>query len=504
MKKKYLKISIRNFAIIIILLIISVFSAELLLSQSDTAPDIDNTDSTDADTALYLRYEKTSPEALMTAADEAKNLVNSGFVPSETCSYPLICDMSSSEIFDNETVNIVVIGDSFVWGDSIINRNALFWRLLEQKFRKNGFNCKVQAVAVRGANAYEELSWLEKGIINDLSPDIIIFGYVYNDALQKGDDYINKEDTPTKEKSIIIKTAKKLIPSVYERISSYISAKTLYTDRYDGRYDNTNIALLRDENLSYYKKNFVAKLDAISKKYQIPAVVVTLPNDTKNILLKELYKPLDYVFEDTDIGYYNSLSAFSSFSEKKHKANIHVNSKNAHPGNAANYFYSEFIYNFLLKDYSSVFKEKKDSDLSSKTKRINECTPSGIGLKELSCSNDQAVYEFIYPDVNIPKDYLFLTIYPYCLFSEKTGNYVKLCLEKPAEITKVALSGDFEKAEVFYTKINEKLGYDDNTIYSFDAAEGFTFSKKLGERVTSICVHIPDNEGERNIKISIS
>lgn len=84
----------------------------------------------------------------------------------------------------------MVIGDSFVWGQSSLNRNELFWRIAERDLRAQGYNVRICGVAMIGANSYDELRWLTGStLLEDLRPDLIVIGYLYNDP----DDSITEE-----------------------------------------------------------------------------------------------------------------------------------------------------------------------------------------------------------------------------------------------------------------------------------------------------------------------
>lgn len=145
-------------------------------------------------TAL-LQWEATPLKTILTSeinVNEFSSRLPSNAIPQKKSDdYPLIDSLSVTKL-DN-ALNIVIISDSFGWGVYSQNRNEIFWRVLENNLRKDGIKANVYGVAATGANAYEELGWLcNTTLIKDLNPDLVIFGYVFNDA-----EYVDKiQDTP--------------------------------------------------------------------------------------------------------------------------------------------------------------------------------------------------------------------------------------------------------------------------------------------------------------------
>ena len=181
------KISLRNLALFLIAVTAVLLIAEKNAVSYQAMPSPLEEERAEDTSIRYMMLKKTPPENL-SALTFSETLVNDYFgipvpekKPGDAVCYPLI-DLKTTEKYNDETVNIVVIGDSFVWGDGCTNRNELFWRLLERDLRAEGYNCRVYGVGIGAANAYEELSWLtQSSLTHDLKPDIVIFGFVHND-----------------------------------------------------------------------------------------------------------------------------------------------------------------------------------------------------------------------------------------------------------------------------------------------------------------------------------
>ena len=78
---------------------------------------------------------------------------------------------------------ILVIGDSFVWGDGYANANDIWWRQLDRELKRRGYwQVEVVAAGASGASTLDQLWWLRNDQhLKALAPDAIIIGYASND-----------------------------------------------------------------------------------------------------------------------------------------------------------------------------------------------------------------------------------------------------------------------------------------------------------------------------------
>ena len=501
-KKTYLLIGLRNFLAVLTAAFMLLFSAEKILSYINAGAANGKTEC-DNEASIIRCYEKTPVESLLTVADARakvkENDVDINELTAQISKYPSVDDMSSSLPADDGTVNILVFGDSFVYGEASLNRNELLWRRLEQRLREDGYNCRVTAIAMSGATAYEELGWYES-CIEELKPDLAVFGYVYNDALIDGGNYGATKSIDYAGIIPVLRPIGRWLPNIYDRLSAYIDTKTMYSDKYGDKWENSNTVILKGVNREYYQKNFADKLDSITKEIGIPSVVMTLPNTPGSKMLREMYKPLKEIFDGTSVTYYNPVKEFDRFfSDKEHLGNLYVNPENMHPGSAAHYFYAEYLADRLEKDFAEALGKKSSQSLMSKTLRINDRTPYDINLKEISTAEEYAEYTFDYPQ-NAPHDFLFFTVNPYWLTYPLGKSYIKLSFENPVYIDRVELSGAQAGAEIYFTRINDSLGYDDNTLTPADCEDS---GNGLGcsidsSGVTSLCIHIDENSQYKN------
>ena len=184
-KAKYIYIPLRNLLVVCLCAVCVLFVSEKIVRKNNNENDVSVNEQKKEDFSVrYMNYVKNPIVRTKTAGIQTfftmldlEELLD--FV--SDAPYPLV-DVYGKKQYPKDTYNIVIAGDSFVWGDGCTNRNELFWRLLEQKLEEKGYNCRVYGVGTAGATAYEELSWLtETDMIEELSPDILIMGFVEND-----------------------------------------------------------------------------------------------------------------------------------------------------------------------------------------------------------------------------------------------------------------------------------------------------------------------------------
>ncbi len=485
--------------IVVLVFTVGLFSVELVLAvaaKRNEERQISFTDQT-----YLMSYERTPIESLLTTEENiafARNYFKNPeafeallrSVKPSVVPYPLIRDLKTSANYDEETKNIVVFGDSFVWGEASLNRNELFWRQLERMLRAKGYNVRVYAVAAEGASAYEEIRWLESGVLEDLKPDMVLFGYVCNDALRPGNGFGAE---PVELEIPPLRFVKKIWPNLYRRLYHYIDAKTIYSRKFGDAYRDSWISVLDGEVREYYQTNFADKLSAFSKAHDLPAAVVTLPNETNSPLYEELFQPLKEIYAGTGIGYYDSYPAFKAVcSGRKHRNNIYVNVANVHPGSAAHWFYADFICKFLLKDFSGLLGEPADHDLNSSKIAANEIMPGKVDVETVFESDTSSEYLLSYPDIQQAHHLFEAEIYPYCLTDPISKDYVKLSFENPVNISSVTVSAqETEDIDLYYTTFSTKLHYDNGRVFSWEPTKDnrLRWESSRDEGVASLCIH---------------
>ncbi len=83
-----------------------------------------------------------------------------------------------------DTVRVLVVGDSWVWGFSVEDADSRWPALLEQQLNKDTrINYEVITLARSGASHMDMADWLTPKRIASLRPDVIAIGYLDNDVV---------------------------------------------------------------------------------------------------------------------------------------------------------------------------------------------------------------------------------------------------------------------------------------------------------------------------------
>lgn len=508
--KKNAIIPLRNFAIAVLALILFASVNEAMLAASNRKPENYDSVRDENPHLLLLQSERSMNDNSLFAAEiNAYNVAQMyetlDFVPEFNKKYPLV-DINS-KIDSEESFNIVVIGDSFVWGAGTLNRNELFWRLLENDLRKEGKNVNVYGVGVTAANAYEELAWLTDGsLVEDLDPDLVIFGYVYNDP----DYFITDRGglVDMKGKLGFLEPLKKFFPNTYQALIESIIARTMYTEKYsDGDYVHLGYEgappVLKGRFYEKYKADFVEKLDAYAATVDFPIAVMTLPTLPNNVMVEQLHKPLDGLYAQCkNIRFYNCIEEYNDFASPKHSKNYQVNVADFHAGSATNRFYADYIKEYILTDYADDIGNLPQDYKAESAYTINDYLPYGVSPVKISEDEKSVTYEIEYPSTDEPYNMHGIEVSPYYLVNPLGREHIRLSFADDVKISSVRTDGQYDDIQLYYTRTNEKLGYDDHTVYDFSRKDGSTFGVEDGESVASVLISADYSQGkDRKIEI---
>ena len=137
MKKKAF-IPLRNLLITLLIFVLILVSVEatLAFNGKKTQQDISVANENQNIQLLQAEHSMENNTLFMSAINVygvPRGYSSLNFTPEFQEGYPLL-DINA-RLDNDDAFNIVIIGDSFVWGASCLNRNELFWRVLENDFR---------------------------------------------------------------------------------------------------------------------------------------------------------------------------------------------------------------------------------------------------------------------------------------------------------------------------------------------------------------------------------
>ena len=503
MKPKYLLITLKNLFLTAVTIIIALYVSEFGITLSYVANPAYISAAEENSRLLMMQFEHSSVDEIMMSQTNASELgslfadVGTGSTENR-CSFPLLDHLTDETKLD-DALNIVVIGDSFVYGAYSLNRNETFWRVLENEMRADGIRVNVYGVGMTGANAYEELSWLtDSDLVSKLNPDLVIFGYVYNDPDDSAES--SSEDSKWSKELPVISKIGKHFPNLYTRLLTKISYKTMYSNKYSTEYFVSSIGappILKGRFYEKYKKDFVEKLDNYAETADFPIAVMTLPVMQYSDVSEALFRPLEGLYKSCkNIRFYDCIKNFNNFTSSEHKKNYSVNAADFHPGSATNKFYADYIKDFIYSDFSSLITESRKNYEANEKIIINDYLPRNISLVKSSDG-----YTLEYPAKNGDYNFYGKDYDEYFLVEPLGKPHIKLSFSQPVDIDSLKVNGDFSDIEIYYTCINQKLGYDDHKIIKADETDG-THSVK-NEKVTSVLI-CADFEKNQSRKLSIS
>lgn len=267
-------------------------------------------------------YQKSVKYGYISIKDENSNLKKYG-------NRSFYLNNIDSQTFDKNKFNIVIIGDSYVWGTGIKN-NQRFSKLLENKLNQD----KPTRVVSLGKPGWNIIDYLrEYELISKYNPDIIIFTLVTNDIFVNPPDQVHQ----------IVKNCSELFPNFRltndfeEEIVGHV--KYSYTQLEQFAWSNpinkcilnSALKLLPSNNSAYY---FMP--DRYSQYDELYNIYERQLNESAKIVI---YPDANHV--PTKFQKYWTNSARSPWDK------LTVSTREEHPNEIANELFTEILYNLI-------------------------------------------------------------------------------------------------------------------------------------------------------------
>ena len=331
---------------------------------------------------------------------------------------------------------ILVMGDSFVWGDGNSNFNDTWWRQLQLELSRRGYSdVEIIGAGLGGAATHTEIDWAEK-LVKQYTPDMIIWGYVPNDPDEGSDKagmgFVKQlnlpEDNTWKPISSAISHWFPNLAFQLDELRHKNMMKEMSGAEHGYAYTEWEMKLLEGQNFDAYKKT-VARLADFAKESALPGFVVTLPMPVPAWTAK--YDPVAKVFKDAGVRFENLLQAMVDWQKNKHEeynaTQLAVSPANGHPGLAATHFYATQVANILEKDYANNLGSKGAAPSSTNAYVVNDYIPPSLSVTEPK----PGVFAMYYP-VDEKKETLSMPM---------RHPFVQLNLANPAAIKEIHVIG---------------------------------------------------------------
>jgi len=396
--------------------------------------------------------------------------------------YPLMAIKGRAEISE-EHPKILVVGDSFVWGEGLTNTNQIWWRIMATELERRGYDCQVIAAGYCGAATVDELDWLENtSILEDIKPDLILLGYVTNDDFVDPDYHIYRPSYLGLVESHTRKLNEHLRPDVaFPNLYNIIVEKNIRVGALKG--DGYTTAPIEGRDWDYYKENALRPLGAFARELGIPLALIMTPEAPREIF-GDLYRVLFPLFEEAGLVAYSPLDEFMKRYPNPGYRYLRASRVNTHPGPATSWFLGKYAADVVEQNYASILGDKRTQEKAYQIE-INDWLPYMLDPRALQESDHVSRYVIEYPDQSSRPDYEnyahgnFLTL-------PVNKKYVKLNFKNPVRLSCVKIEGeDLLSCEVWTLGVNEKLGFDDQK------------PVRLGRRKGGACVW--GDKGKRDV-----
>ena len=378
---------------------------------------------------------------------------------------------------------ILVIGDSFIWGDGYANANNIWWRQLQRELHQRGYwDVDVLAAGVNGASTQDHLRWLrDERLVDKTSADLVILGYVTNDAdlhVENGR-YLVKligRDIRQPQWPIVDRVLGKVAPNLGMQVKQRLSAKwqASITDAYN--YNEWELKLLESPNIDAYEK-IVQELSGAVRSTGKPFFVLTLPNWPGKDQFGPRYAPIKPIFERAGLPFYDILDDFvNEYPPGGEVLQWGINPVNGHPSPISTRFFARKAVDILERRYPAILGPKlsHSPDISPE---INDWMPPTAAV--VSTGHNQ--WELTYPTPS--ESTLELPL---------GKRHVMLAFAEPVQIGQIELAGNaLLDCELHVTVVDPRTGIEMRDHIALGSRQGSALSWRIpktlnGSRINTL------------------
>lgn len=371
---------------------------------------------------------------------------------------------------------ILVLGDSFIWGYGYNNMNDIWWRQLARELERRGYkDVEVIAAGRCAINTKIELD-VAKKVIPKFKPDLVIWGYIPNDAHEltrmKIEDFDHKMPFRPHRQSDILQAFRGLYPHLTFQLLALRDAYFRKTHTGEFTKDNPRhweLSLLDGENWQLFSET-VDQTASYLNSLSIPSFIMLLPYECPGKLdfsaIKAHYDlvfpKVRKAFEDRNVLVIDSYDTWIKAARdeeslvKKGVLSFGINPANAHPNRWATHAYGVHAADVLEKDYSKVLGPKTEANAKQYV-HINDCIPPDLQINQI----DNKVV-FAYPMNS--DDFRSMPL---------RKPYIELNLELPIDAKGIRLGGaGLKNASLYVTNVDAKKHFDDGELFSLGYKKG--------------------------------
>ena len=301
--------------------------------------------------------------------------------------------------FNNKAKRVLVIGDSFVWGDGVTDPGMTVGMRIQDELNAMSKPGKFMVInkGKSGASTYNHAEYFTPEKIKELAPDLIIYTYYVNDTVPNfnekmicGDKDVCNQFSPQTapsyraciagEDDYLGKFVKKIIRPNYPSLSSRLLVR-----KCDAIYQKLLKSKLSDEEL--WSNNKMNPWFSTWKK-----AVATLAQNTEGIptYLAELYFNLPKeendrevlnVFKDSGFKVIDMPGALSII-KKNGNAVLALNPVNSHSNSWLTKSYAQDIAKTVMEDQKKLAESQEAEEYKTEFNIMSSTLPSNLLIKE--------------------------------------------------------------------------------------------------------------------------
>ncbi len=375
------------------------------------------------------------------------------------------------------THRILVIGDSFVWGHGYNNMNDIWWRQLAREVERRGYkDVEIIAAGMQGINTRIELE-VAKKVIPKFKPDLVIWGYIPNDA-----DELSRLDTeyfdskrlfrPYRQNGLL-QAFKGLYPNLSFQLIALRDAylrKARSGEFTEENPPNWEAGLLEGENWQMYSRT-IDQTAAYLNSLSIPSLIFLLPYEcpssaTNFAAIKahydRVFPKIKQSFERHKIRVVDSFDTWINAAKNEDRLKTEgvlwygVNPANAHPSRWSTYAYGVHAANLLEKDFPQLLGVKSEGKTPAEF-FINDVIPPDMQMQQ---GGNKIV--FVYP--TRADDFRFMPL---------RKPFIELNLASPVDAKEIRMGGKGLKgASLYVTNVDQKKHFDSGEMFDLGYKKG--------------------------------
>ncbi|MDR1857508.1 MAG: hypothetical protein LBR22_10210 [Desulfovibrio sp.] len=268
---------------------------------------------------------------------------------------------------------IVLLADSFSWGDGLANLNDVWWRQLQRELERRGYHdVEVVSLGWNGAQTKEELSWLRDPRFTDLKADAIVIGYVVNDP----DMGLIPQNYKVYRMFFADDVFRFWLPELVEHYQAAFMRKEharRAAENLSYGPEEWLLLILEGENFRLWTETVAALKKELASK-GVPFVYMTLPASPDKAYHEVRYEKPLRVIRESGIPLLDILDDFTREKDKGVSPLIWAaNPANGHPGTGTTNYYARKLADYLEANMPQVLGPKGPAPV--RPPRVNDWYP---------------------------------------------------------------------------------------------------------------------------------